>query len=142
MTLRLLVVFWCGVALFTVNADEPADRVAITRFITGLNAPDNWRNADTLAHLFTTDADRPELLKLLETHQKLLALERRPMSEVSTPRIEVRSIRFVASDVAIVVAGDTLIGSQYPSVSRLFFVLKRYLADWRIAAFTVETTCF
>jgi hypothetical protein len=112
-------------------ADSDADRTAIESIITTLN--DHAAPASTL---FTTDgADSAELGRLADL-DRMLSHSEEPLSEVTAPRIMVRSIRFITPDVALVDG----INAQYGSVILrksvpVLLVMKKEGSNWRIASF-------
>ena len=118
-------------------ADSPADRAAIERVISAVNADQTRSGAKLSSTLFTADADS-ELERLLDVDRRLMELSKEPWSEVTSPRMVIQSIRFVTSDVALVnVAnthyGSTILARRIP----VLFVMKKEGTDWRIASLRV-----
>jgi hypothetical protein len=112
-------------------ADSDADRTAIQSVIATLNG-----HTAPASTLFTTDgADSAELGRLANL-DRMLSPSEEPLSEVTPPKITVRSIRFITPDVALADG----ISSQYGSVIvtksvSVLLVMKREGSNWRIASF-------
>jgi len=79
-----------------------------------------------------------DLGRLTALNTQWLQLSSEPWSEMTSPRLTIRSIRFVTPDVALVNAASVQYGSNIP-VRRIpvLFVLKKEGKDWRIAALRV-----
>jgi len=119
------------------RADEHTDRNAIQNIVEALNT--DGRSVDgkeQLPTLFTADADN-ELARLSDLDKQLTS-HNTPWSEVTKPRIVVRSIRFITADVALVDAVNTQYGSTI-LVRRIpvLVVMRREATGWRIASFRV-----
>jgi hypothetical protein len=144
----------CLAILFTsaVWADEAADRTAIEATISALNSlpsrPDlftaDFPNAAELQRFH-----QPVLLRIpaegtaIRTQAGTLVISREPMGEATwypglatslaaiaiAPRFVTRSVTFVSTDTAVVVATH---GRE-----SVVFVVKNESSDWRIASFRV-----
>jgi hypothetical protein len=112
-------------------ADSDADRTAIQSVIATLN--DHTAPA---SNLFTTDgADSAELGRLADL-DRMLSRSAEPLSEVTPPKITVRSIRFITTDVALVDGVNAQYGSVIVTKSvPVLLVMKREGSNWRIASF-------
>jgi hypothetical protein len=104
-------------------ADTAIESVEIGRVIAAFN-----NQSTPLSELYTpyiSDVDRAYLSP-------------EPMSEVTRPRLDIRSIRWV-SDVAVLVeAGNTQFGSLILKNSEsMLLVLRKYGSHWRIACVLV-----
>jgi hypothetical protein len=61
-----------------------------------------------------------------------------PMSEVTRPRLEIRSIRWMTDVTALVEAGNTQFGSLIlKHTESMLLVLRKYGVQWRIACVLV-----
>jgi len=126
----------CVSLLFAVCAlaDDAADRIAIEREITSLNATGSGPDAKSLTTLFTSDADPAEIERLADMQRQVLEISNRPWSEVPPTRI-VKSIRFVTADVALVDGSMAQFDSVLVGSRRVLFVMKKQGTEWRIFAF-------
>jgi len=117
--------------------DEATDRPAIERVIRLLNDRQTASSKEQISALFISDADS-DLGRLTALNTQWLQLSSEPLSEMTSPRLTIRSIRFVTPDVALVNAASVQYGSNIP-VRRIpvLFVLKKEGKDWRIAALRV-----
>lgn len=113
-------------------ANEVEDRTAIQRVITTLNDG----RSDQKQNLFTSDSAN-ELDRLSSLDRRLVGSDI-PLSEVTTPRIVIQSVRFITADVALVDAANTQYGSVV-LVRRVpvLFVMRKESQAWRIAALRV-----
>jgi hypothetical protein len=111
-------------------ADEVADRAEIEGLIAALN--DGSRPAGTL---FVGDSSQiaAELARLADLN-RMLRSSSVPLSEATQPRLNVRSVRFITSEVALVDATNDQFGSL-PPVTRIpvVFVAKKN-GEWKLAA--------
>ncbi len=125
-----------GFLVFTAvvcAADEAQDRASIERIVETLNGARSPENLKAIAALFTADAqDEVNLL------QRMVQSDDPMWSEVTAPRITVRSIRFITADVALVDAVNSQFGSLI-LVRRvpLLLTMKRESGGWRITSFRV-----
>jgi hypothetical protein len=112
-------------------ADSDADRTAIQSVIATLN--DHTAPTSTL---FATDgADSAELGRLADL-DRMLSRSAEPLSEVTAPKITVRSIRFITPDVALVDGINAQYGSVIVTKSvPVLLVMKKEGSNWRIASF-------
>lgn len=103
-------------------ADEAADRVAIEQVIAAVND-----HSKPLADVFTADAP--------ENERSILSAGREELwSEVTSPRITTRSIRFLSPQIALVECTSTEYGSVIMvRTTSMLLVLKKDGAQWRIA---------
>ena len=102
-------------------ADDATDREAIEHLIAAVN-----NHAKPLTDVFTADA--PEI------ERSMLSAHEQPWSEVTSPRITIRSIRLIAPQIALVESTNT----QYGAVmvvrrAPMLLVMKKDGAQWRIA---------
>ncbi|MGA2739085.1 MAG: hypothetical protein ABSG65_16725 [Bryobacteraceae bacterium] len=134
----LCLALLCALGLW---ADEFQECAAIDKAIATLNDP--VRRANVLA----TDADSSvDFDRLIDLHRKDLRPFRvviglhEPWTELTVPRVVSGSIRFIASDVAIVDGASTIRGAVtlVPRVP-LLFVMKKAGGSWRISAVRVLT---
>lgn len=103
-------------------AEDATGREAIQRAIAAVN-----NHSKPLAHVFTEDAP--------ENERNMLPAQEQPLSEVTSPRITTRSIRFIPPRVALVECTNT----QYGFVimvrnTPMLLVMKQDGAQWRIAS--------
>jgi hypothetical protein len=114
-------------------ADATSDRAAIESVISRLN------DAGTrVSTLFAADtADNPAELVQLVRRNRLSAAQNQPLSEVSDPKIIVRSVQFITPEVALVDTVNAQYGSQIMRAAPIVFVMKRQGDDWRIAAYRI-----
>jgi hypothetical protein len=102
-------------------ADDATDREAIERLIAAVN-----NHSKPLTELFTADAP--------ESEQSILLPQEEPLSEVTSPLITTRSIRFITPQVALVESTNTQYGSVIVVRSApMLLVVKKDGAQWRIA---------
>jgi len=110
------------------RADEAADRAAIGRVVAALNAIESGKEGKReAASLFTANAEN-------ELPQLLNPALRQPWSETTKPALALRSVRFVAPDVALAEADYTQIGSTIVRRVPVLLVMKKEGAEWRIAS--------
>jgi hypothetical protein len=103
-------------------ADDTTDREAIERLIAALN-----NHSKPLSDLFTADAP--------ESEQSVLSAHEEPLSEITSPRITIRSIRLITSQVALVECTNTQYGSMIMArTTSMLLVMKKDGAQWRIAS--------
>jgi hypothetical protein len=124
MGVKLLLGFSLLIASCTW-ADDVIDRQAIEQLIAALNSH-NTPPSD----LFTTDAPDSERIIWLD-HED-------PMSEVTPPRLVIRSVRFITPEVALVDCTNTQYGSIFMARSiPVLLVIKKDGAQWKIASLRV-----
>lgn len=125
----VLAFLCCASAL----VDDTGDQAAVERLIAEFNAAPASRRAA----FFTSDANGPRQLQQLSDLDRELS-GGRPWSEVSTPQIHCRSVRFITPDVALVDAENTQYGSVI-LVRRVpvLFVVRNEHGAWRIAALRI-----
>jgi len=103
-------------------ADDGSDREAIERLIAAVN-----NHSKPLTDLFTADAP--------ENERSMLSAHEQPWSEITSPRITARSIRFMPPQVALVECTNTQYGSVIlVRTTLLLLVMKKDGAQWRIAS--------
>ena len=103
-------------------ADDASDRAAIERLITAVN-----NHSKPLTDLFTADAP--------ENERSMLSANEQPWSEVTSPRITTRSIRFIAPRFALVECTSTQYGSVLVvRTTSMLLVIKKDGEQWRIAS--------
>ena len=120
--MKLLLCFWILIAS-CVWADEGTDRDAIDQLVGALN-----NHSKPPSDLFTADAPASERI----------ALSAEPMSEVTSARIVIRSLRFVAPEVAMIDCTNTQYGSAIMAqVTPVLLVMKKDGAQWKIASLRV-----
>lgn len=127
----------CLASLFVASwalADSASDRAAIVSLITALND-----HSKPPSSLLTADAAAdPAELARLSNLDRMLAPSKGPLSEVTAPKIEIRSVRFITRDVALVDAVNSQYGSVILSKSvPLLVVMKKQGKNWRIASLRV-----
>jgi hypothetical protein len=113
------------------RADESADRNAIESTLASLTNRD-----EPPPDLFTSEAKSAGDPARLSQFRQLVFAPRPPMSEVSEPRLVVRSVRFVTPDVVAVDADLSQSGSLTFWRVPVGFIMKRE-SRWRIAAMRV-----
>jgi hypothetical protein len=102
-------------------ADDATDREAIERMIAAVN-----NHSEPLTDLFTADAP--------ENERGMLSANEQPWSEVTSPRITARSIRFLRPQVALVECTNTQYGSVILArTTSMLLVMKKDRGQWRIA---------
>ena len=105
-----------------VWADDAGDREAIERLIAAVN-----HHSKPLADVFTADAP--------ENERSMLSANEQPWSEVTSPRITTRSIRFIPPQVALVECTNTQYGSAIVvRTTLMLLVMKKDGEQWRIAS--------
>jgi hypothetical protein len=94
----------------------------------------NGRSEPT-ARLFTAEAaGSPEGARQIADLDQMMSME--PLSEVTTPRLTVRSIQFVDPTVARVEAENIQYGSVIMQrVTPVVFVMRKMGANWRVVSF-------
>jgi len=103
-------------------ADDASDRAAIERLITAVN-----NHSKPLTDLFTADAP--------ENERSMLSAHEQPWSEVTSPRITTRSIRFIPPQVALVECTNTQYGSVIlVRTTSMLLAMKKDGGQWRIAS--------
>ena len=103
-------------------ADDASDREAIERVIAVVN-----NHSKPLTDLYTADAP--------ENERSMLSANEQPWSEVTSPRITTRSIRFIPPQVALVEGTNTQYGSAIVvRTTLLLLVMKKDGEQWRIAS--------
>jgi len=111
------------VLVYPAWADNAIESAEIGRVIAAFN-----NQSTPLAELFTpyiSDVDRAYLSP-------------EPMSEVTRPRLDIRSIRWVTDVTALVEAENTQFGSLILKHSEsMLLVLRKYGSQWRIACVLV-----
>jgi hypothetical protein len=127
----------CFASLFTATlalADEGSERKAVEAVISALNG-----HGKQTAGLFTGgNSDNPAELAGISALDGMLAESQRPLSEVSAPKLAVRSIRFISPEVAMVDAEKVQFGSMILRRSiPMLFVMRKEGPDWRIASVRV-----
>lgn len=144
-------------------ADEAADRTAIGRVIVALNemtVSSGARNGSSVhPELFTADSEGPAVIEQLRKGKRLKFQLRQPAPsasdhatvtishdpwrevvvnlpmtmEITNPRIESRTIRFITPDVALADAISIYEGGTV-EMTRLLFVMKKVGDGWKIAS--------
>ena len=126
-------------AASVASADETSDQKDIRRVIKLLNEGYSRSDVRAISRLFTTNADLRTASGVIAVGIAAIekALEKRAVwSEVTPPRIEDESIRFIASDVALVDAVQSQYGSTIlKRMAPVILVMKRDGGEWRIASF-------
>jgi hypothetical protein len=119
---KLILGFWILIAT-CAWADEGTDREAIEQLVGAVN-----NHSKPPADLFTADAPDSERT----------ALSNEPMSEFTSAKIAIRSIRFITSEVAVVDCTNTQYGSAIMAqIMPVLLVMKKDRAQWRIASLRV-----
>jgi hypothetical protein len=119
---KLLLCFWVLIAS-CAWADEGTDREAIEQLIGAFN-----NHSKPPSDLFTADAPDSERT----------ALSAEPMSEVTSARVVIRSIRFITSEFAMVDCTNTQYGSAIMAqITPVLLVMKKDGAQWKIASLRV-----
>jgi hypothetical protein len=115
-------------------ANEIEDRSDIERVISTLN--DGRTNLSQKQNLFTSESQN-ELDRLSSLDRRMVTSDI-PLSEVTTPRVVIQSVRFITPDVALVDAANTQYGSVV-LVRRVpvLFVMRKEREGWRITAVRV-----
>ena len=118
-------------------ADSAADRVAVEQIVKAVFA--GASTGTPVSTLFAADADS-EFDRLTQLDRQLLGLSKEPLSEVTTPSVVIRSIRFVTPDVALIVAANTQYGSIILQTRiPVLLVMRKEGTDWRIVSLRVLT---
>jgi ketosteroid isomerase-like protein len=118
-------------------ADEAADRIAISKVMAALSEAQRSGNTKALAALFASDAAKTELDRLSEMDGGMLEASKRPWSEVTLPRIVIKSIHFATPDVAVVDASNRQHGSVLERSIPVLFIMKRQGEVWKIDSLRV-----
>lgn len=104
------------------RADDATDRQAIERVIAAVN-----NHSKPLTDLYTADAP--------ENERSMLSSNEQPWSEVTSPRITTRSIRFIPPQVALVECTNTQYGSVIlVRTTSILLVMKKDAGQWRVAS--------
>jgi hypothetical protein len=102
-------------------ADDATDREAIERVIAAVN-----NHTKSLTDVFTADAP--------ENERSMLSAQEEPWSEVTSPRITIRSIRLITPQVALAEYTNTQYGSMIMvRATSMLLVIKKDEGQWRIA---------
>jgi hypothetical protein len=112
-------------------ANEIEDRSDIERVISTLN--DGRTNLSQKQNLFTSESQN-ELDRLSSLDRRMVTSDI-PLSEVTTPRVVIQSVRFITPDVALVDAANTQYGSVV--LVRRVPVMRKEREGWRITAVRV-----
>ncbi|MCU1327965.1 MAG: hypothetical protein JWN34_3335 [Bryobacterales bacterium] len=112
-------------------ADEATERSAIEATIGVINS-----RSEPVARLFTSEAASSlEGAKQIADLDQMMSME--PLSEVTAPRLTVRSIQFVDPTVARVEAENIQYGSVIMQrVTPVVFVMRKMGANWRVVSFS------
>jgi hypothetical protein len=112
-------------------ADEASERSAIDATIGVINS-----RSEPTARLFTAEAaGSPEGARQIADLDQMMSVE--PLSEVTVPRLTVRSIQFVDPMVARVEAENIQYGSVIMQrVTPVVFVMKKMGEKWRVVSFS------
>ena len=140
------------------GADEASDRVAIGRAIAAVN------NVPAPDALFTADSDAADALQRIcrdnppvyrfpswergHAAPGTVSISQEPWGEatiglplppgeITNPRIEGRSIRFLTQDVALVDGACVYRTAAGTRITPLLFVMKKDADDWKIASLRV-----
>jgi hypothetical protein len=129
---KILAVLLLAGGLNAALAAEAAERAAVDELVSAVNIARSVNDPQVFEALIAKDADPDERAAILAFERVVSAEARRPMSEVSIPRLAVRAVRFIAPEVAVVDAVNIQIG---PMVRKVFVVLilRKEGANWRIA---------
>ncbi len=118
MSMKLLLCFWI-LATSCAWADEATDREAIEQQVSAFN-----NHSKPPSDLFTADMPDSERTALLTE----------PMSEVSSVKIVIRSVRFITPEVAMVDCTNTQYGSAIVvQTIPVLLVVKKDGSQWKIA---------
>jgi hypothetical protein len=111
-------------------ADEATERSAIEATIGVIN-----RRSEPVARLFAAEvAGSPEGARQIADLDQMMSVE--PLSEVTVPRLTVRSIQFVDPTVARVEAENIQYGSVIMQrVTPVVFVMRKIGANWLVVSF-------
>jgi hypothetical protein len=103
-------------------ADDATDRAAIERLIAAVN-----NHSKPLTDVYTADAP--------ENERSILSAHEQPWSEVTSPRITIRSIRLIPPQVALVECTNTQYGSMIlVRTTLMLLVMTKDGGEWRIAS--------
>ena len=111
--------------------NEAADRLAIEKVMAALSEAQRSSNTKALTALFASDAAKTELDYLFQMDGGMLEASKRPWSEVTAPRILIKSIRFATPDVAVVDAFNRQFGPVLGGGKPLFLLKKRGEGAWK-----------
>jgi hypothetical protein len=113
--LSILVATWA-------RADDASDREAIEHLIAAVN-----NHSKSFTDVFAADAP--------ENERSILTAHEEPWSEVTSPRITIRSIRLITPQVALVESANTQYGSTIVvRTTSMLLVMKKDEGQWRIAS--------
>jgi len=119
----------------TASADTSADHAAIEEIVKAVFAAAS--TGTSVSTLFAADADS-EFDRLAQLDRQLVQLSKEPWSEVTTPRVVIRSIRFVTPDVALIDAANTQFGSMVLQTRiPVLLVMRKEGTNWRIVSLRV-----
>jgi hypothetical protein len=122
MGMKLLLCFWI-LATSCAWADEAIDREAIEQQVSAFN-----NHTKPPSDLFTAEIPDSERTALLAE----------PMSEVSSVKIVIRSVRFITPEVAMVDCTNTRYGSAIVvQTMPVLLVVKKDGTQWKIASLRV-----
>ena len=103
-------------------ADDATDREAIERLIAAVN-----NHSKPLADVFTANAP--------ENERSMLSAHEQPWSEITSPRLTSRSIRFISPHVALVECTNTQYGSMIVvQTTSMLLVMMKDGQQWRVAS--------
>ena len=123
------------------DASPPPTADQVRAIIAQLNEARRRSDAKAFSELFTADGEFRVGKEIVGTGRDAIAAAlQQPMvwSEVTPPRIENESVRFISADVALVDAIQTQYGSLIMKQSvPVAILLKRDAADWRIVSLRV-----
>ena len=132
-----------SVAVAQTSGDRAQDETAIRAIFASLSAA--WTNADAQSwgNQFTDDADFTAWMGAYVKGRETVTREHKKLFETlykdTKQRIEVRSVRFFASDVAVVHADASVVKKEeeFPAAAQTVpvAVLTKNNGQWRIAVF-------
>src|SRR5215471_50641 len=127
----------CALLLMPVaaGADEREDRANIERLIGALN-DDAPGAAQKRSLLFTPDAEI-EFDRLSRLDRRLMQRSDTPWSEVTRPRMVIRSVQFITPEVALVDAANTQYGSVILVRRVPVLLVMKKEREWRIASLRI-----
>jgi hypothetical protein len=114
-------------------AEDARERAAVEELVAAVNSARSANSPGNLETLLAKDLDQNERFAILAFERTLCAEARRPMSELSIPRLNIHTVRFLTPDVAEVEAVNVQVGSL-TMVRRgsVMLLLKKEGARWRI----------
>jgi uncharacterized protein (TIGR02246 family) len=139
--MRVFAIFLLAAGAFLARADEAQDRKKVGQVLDALKDAERRGNREAIAALFTMDSDLRTAAGGIVRGPAAIARALVPegvWTEVTPPRLNIRSVRFPVPGVALVAAVEVQYGSIILKRARpIAILLKKDNNAWRIEAYRV-----